>query len=100
MSDFFSVVNLDQADDRFSIASLIIEQEIAEYPEDVKEGVRRYADGNLGAARLIARLVKTQLCQTIEDVATAVGWSLKDGRKEQGYEIYERLIGRRNKVGD
>jgi hypothetical protein len=85
------VFNLDESPDRFGVVNTFIEQEIAGQPAEVKAAVATYANGNPGAARLIARRCKT--FTTKAEVEELIGWPLSGERKEQGHEIYDRLKG-------
>lgn len=87
----FTVFNLSESPDRFRVVLKIIEQEIANRPAEVKAAVATYADGNPGAARLIARRCKT--FTTKAEVEELIGWPLSGERKEQGHELYARFKG-------
>ncbi len=81
--------NLDESPDRFSLVLAIIGQEIADCPVEVRAAVASYANGNPGAARLIARRCKA--FTTKAEVEELVGWPLSGERREQGHEIYDRF---------
>jgi hypothetical protein len=83
------VFDLDKSPDRFSLVEIIIDQEMAEAPQEVKTLIATYAQGNPGAARLIARG-----CKGMTDTASVVafiGWDAASGLQEAGHDIYDRL---------
>ncbi len=91
--DEFEEFSLDDDPEKIDMCIVCVDAEFPTATREVRQQILSYADGNMGAATLLARLCRVECCIAASEVTALVGWPLvpTDLRQEEGWQLYLRL---------